>query len=149
MGRLLAVAMGALGAFLFARPAAATETILPGYWESVNRVIYPLPSEKTDRRCITPKDIAKFLRGPQNHIYHCVYPVQEASGGHIRFSGVCVDKKGHAARIRGEGAYTPTTLQMTARGSFKALGIPIPFAASTQAHRIGDQCPSPPAAPPS
>jgi hypothetical protein len=123
--------------------AAAPDTIKPGYWESVNKVIYPLPKTSIDRRCITPKDVAKFLMGPSNHIYACSYPTQSAGHGEVSFAGVCVDKKGHKVKISGHGAYTETSLQMTADVTFSLAGIPISAEATTDAHRIGDVCPDP------
>ena len=32
---------------------------------------FPVGSTKTDRRCITEKDVAKVMEGPSNHIYRC------------------------------------------------------------------------------
>jgi hypothetical protein len=124
--------------------AAASEpqTIRPGYWESVNKVIYPLPSTKVDRRCITQKDVAKFLMGPSNHIYACTYPTQSAGHGKVSFAGECVDKKGHKVQILGHGAYTETSLTMTADVTFHLAGIPISAEATTEAYRIGDICPA-------
>ncbi|MGH6986858.1 MAG: DUF3617 domain-containing protein [Caulobacteraceae bacterium] len=133
---------GFLAAAALAAPAAATAqaaTILPGYWESKNRV-FPLPA-KTDLRCIAAKDIKKFLAGPSNHIYHCVYPLQEAAAGKVAFSGYCEDKKGRRYEISGSGDYTPTTLEMTAKLSGKFGGIPLTFQASTHARRISKTCP--------
>jgi hypothetical protein len=123
-------------------PGASAETIRPGYWESTNQVTSPIESTKSERRCITPKDVAKFMTCHINHHYTCNCPEQSYSGGQIRFSGDCVDAKGRHVHIEGEGSYTPTTLQMTARGNFKLMGLPIDFSASTNSHRIADVCPA-------
>ena len=121
--------------------ARAADTIRPGYWESVNRVNSPIQSTTIDRRCIAAKDIAKFLSCHINHHYQCVCPEQTAAGGQISFRGQCVDNKGQKVAISGHGAYTQTSLQMTADVTFKVLGIPIAANASTDARRIADVCP--------
>ena len=121
----------------------APDTIRPGYWESVNKIVYPLPKTSIDRRCITSKDVAKFLMGPSNHIYACTYPTQSAGHGQLSFAGECVDKKGRRVQISGHGTYTETTLQMTADVTFRLAGVPISGEATTDAHRIGDTCPDP------
>jgi hypothetical protein len=118
--------------------AGSVETIKPGYWESQEHVSFPANSSKVDRRCITPKDVAKVLEGPRNHIYECVYPEHFAADGKIGFKGTCVDKNGLRVRIEGHGAYTETTLQMSA---VVRIG-PLAVTASTDAHRLGDVCPA-------
>ena len=127
-------------AVLAAGAAFPAGTIEPGYWESVSRVA-PLAG-KTDRRCITSKDVAKFLQGPSNHIYQCTYPTQQVGDGKLAFAGECVDKKGRRIPIHGEGEYTPTTLKMSAYVTWKVGGVPLTFEATTDAHRIGDTCPT-------
>jgi hypothetical protein len=104
----------------------------------VNTVGFPASSTKTERRCITPKDIDKFVEGPRNHIYDCQYPEHSAANGQISFNGRCVDKKGFAVKISGHGAYTPTTLKMSALVKIGPLAVE----ASTDAHRLGDTCPA-------
>lgn len=125
-------------ATLCASAASAEETIKPGYWELVNKVGFPVGSTKVDRRCITPKDVAKFIQGPRNHIYDCQYPEHSAANGQITFNGRCVDKKGFAVGISGHGEYTETTLKMTALVKIGPLSVE----ASTDAHRLGDECPA-------
>ena len=139
--RTLAVA-GAATFLAAAADAPRAETILPGYWETTNQVTSPIHTTKTERRCVTPKDVATFMTCHINHHYHCICPVQSYSGGRIQFRGDCTDAKGRRVHIEGNGEYTPTTLSMTATGSFKLLGAPITFAASTQSHRIADDCPA-------
>lgn len=119
--------------------AMAADTIRPGYWESLNTVGFPVGSTKTDRRCITPKDVAKVMEGPSNHIYRCEYPEHTAGGGEISFKGTCVDKKGFQVGISGHGTYTETTLNMSAVVKIGPLGVE----ATTVAHRLADQCPVP------
>lgn len=134
----------ALGLVLMAggQAAWAAETIRPGYWESTSQVTSPIQSTKTERRCVTPKDVAVSMTCRINHHYTCVCPEQSYAGGQIRFRGDCVDAKNRHVHIEGEGSYTPTTLQMTARGRFKWMGLPVSFSASTNSHRIADVCPA-------
>ena len=44
--------------------------------------------------------------------------------------------------VVGRGTYTPTTLHLTADFTFHLAGIPITGQASTDAHRIADDCPA-------
>ena len=125
-------------AMVAAHVARAQDSILPEYWETTDRT--PLET-KTERRCITPKDVAKFMRGPSNHIYACAYPEESIGDGNIAFRGECVDKKGQRVQLSGEGAYTHTTLRMNATVGVRLLGIPVSLSASTDAHRLGDVCP--------
>jgi hypothetical protein len=129
-------------AALSAGAAAATDTIRPGYWESTNKVMTPIESSKTVRRCITPEAVSKFMGCYINHHYSCICPTQSYADGHIMWHGDCVDAKNRHVLIDGEGSYTPTTLQMTAKGRFNMMGLSIPFSASTDSHRIGDVCPA-------
>ena len=128
-----------LAPLLIAAAAHASDTIRPGYWESMNSIGFPFSSTKTDRRCITPKDVAKVMEGPSNHIYRCDYPDHTAADGQISFHGTCTDKKGMRVGISGHGTYTETTLNLS--GLVK-LG-PLAVEASTVAHRLGDDCPAP------
>ena len=127
---------------VFAGAAGAQDSILPGYWESVESVTSPIASTKTEQRCITPKDIAKFMSCYINHHYECVCPRQSIGGGRIAFKGQCVDNKGQQVNIEGTGSFTPTTLHMTARAGFKLFGLSLDADASTDAHRLGDTCPA-------
>jgi hypothetical protein len=126
--------------------AAQQQTILPGYWESTNRLLSPIRDTKTERRCITPADVEKFLSGPSNRHYACTYPTKSFEGGKITLKGTCVSKKGRKVAVKGQGAYTPTSFNLTAEIATEFLGLDISGRASTEAHRIADTCP-PPAAP--
>ncbi len=121
--------------------AAGRETIKPGYWESVDRVLSPIPSSKVDHRCIAQKDVQKFMSCYINHHYTCDCPDQSYADGKISFHGVCVDNKGVRVSLQGDGSYTPTTLRMNATVVFKLGGLPIRGRASLDAHRLGDVCP--------
>jgi hypothetical protein len=133
---LLALAAVASGA------AKSAETIRPGYWESTDRVLSPISSTKVDRRCIAQKDVEKFMTCYINHHYTCVCPEQSYENGQIRYRGVCTDNKGAKVGIVGRGTYTPTTLHLEADVTFHLAGLPITGQASTDAHRIADDCPA-------
>jgi hypothetical protein len=122
---------------------AAPPPIQPGYWESTNRLLSPIKQTKTERRCITPADVDKFVSGPSNRHYACTYPTKVFSGGKITLKGTCVSKKGHKVAVRGAGAYTPTSFNLTAEIATEFLGLDITGKASTEARRIGDVCPAP------
>ena len=123
--------------------AVAAQTIQPGYWESTNKLLSPIKQTKTERRCITPKDVDKFLAGPSNRHYDCTYPTKLFQGGKITLKGTCVSKKGRKVAVAGSGAYTPTSFTLTAEIATEFLGLDITGRAQTEAHRIGDDCPSP------
>lgn len=123
--------------------AAAPTTILPGYWESTNRLLSPIKQTKTEKRCITPADVEKFMSGPSNRHYACTYPTKVFSGGKIRLKGTCVSKKQRKVEVQGTGAYTPTSFNLTAEIATEFLGLDIAGKASTEARRIADTCPPP------
>jgi hypothetical protein len=140
MKRLYAVLI-ALGV---AAPAqAAAPTIQPGYWESTNRLLSPIKQTKTEKRCITPADVEKFMSGPSNRHYACTYPTKVFASGQIRLKGTCVSKKGRKVAVQGQGSYTPTSFTLTADIATEFLGLDISGRASTEARRIADACPPP------
>ena len=140
--------MKTLTALLLAAAAAATpaaaqksELIRPGYWESTNRLLSPIRDTSTERRCITPADVEKFMNGPSNRHYACTYPTKVIEKGKITLKGTCVSKKGRKVAVEGEGSYTPTSFQINARIASELFGIPLSGRASTEARRIADSCP--------
>ena len=133
----------ALAALALAGAAQAATTILPGYWESTNRLLSPIKQSKTEKRCITPADVDKFLAGPSNRHYACTYPTKVFSGGRITLKGTCVSKKGRKVAVQGSGSYTPTSFNLTAEIATEFLGLDIAGKASTEARRIADACPPP------
>jgi hypothetical protein len=136
---------------LAASPALGdARTIEPGYWETTNRVLSPIRSTKTERRCIRPADVAKFMEGPGNHIYVCTYPTRSFRNGQIVLRGSCKSRDKPPFPIEGQGTYTAESFRLDAHASPSLGPIPLPIHAVTEAHRLGDACPPPaPATPPS
>ena len=126
-----------------AAPALASSPIQPGYWESTNRLLSPIKQTSTERRCITPADVEKFMAGPSNRHYACTYPTRIIADGKITLKGTCVSKKGRKVAIQGAGDYTPSRFNLTADVATEFFGLDISGRASTEAHRIGDVCPTP------
>lgn len=126
-------------------PAAAAmpQAIQPGYWESTNRLLSPIRQSSTEKRCITPADVEKFMAGPSNRHYACTYPTKVIADGRIRLKGTCVSKKGRKVQVQGAGAYTLTSFNLTADVATEFLGLDIQGRASTEARRIADACPPP------
>ena len=98
--------------------------------------------KKTERWCVQPKAIPRFLAGPCNHIYHCTYPVQEFHDGHAHFEGD--DPRPRRALPRaGGGTYSPTTMDMKVTGAGHWHILPILDAeASMKAHFLDEACPA-------
>jgi hypothetical protein len=132
-----------LAALALAGPAAAQTAITPGYWESTNKLLSPIRSTSVEKRCITPADVDKFMAGPSNRHYTCTYPTRTIQDGQITLKGTCVSKKGQKVAITGSGTYTKTSFNLTADVATEFLGLDIAGRASTEAHRIGDVCPTP------
>jgi hypothetical protein len=132
-----------LAATALAGPAAAQpDTIAPGYWETTNSVVTPMRSTKVERRCILPKDVAKFMEGPSNHIYHCTYPTRVISNGTISLKGTCATRDGKPIPISGEGTFTRDTFHMEARVAAQFGPMTVPVRATTDAKRLGADCPA-------
>ena len=122
--------------------ASAQSTIRPGLWESHERVDAPITQDKTERRCVTRAQIARFMSCYLNHHYKCVCPDETIGGGRIRYRGRCVDAHGQVVTIAGEGAFTATTLKLAVHPAFRFLGLPIQGEASVEAHWLSDACPA-------
>jgi hypothetical protein len=135
----------AFATLALAGAAAAQTAITPGYWESTNKLLSPIKQTSTEKRCITPADVDKFMAGPSNRHYTCTYPTRTIQDGKITLKGTCVSKKGQKLAISGSGSYTLTSFQLTADVAMEVFGLDIAGKASTEAHRIGDVCPTPPA----
>jgi len=143
MTRLTALLACALAPLVAAPAAAAAPPIQPGYWESTNRLLSPIKQTKTEKRCITPADVDKFVSGPSNRHYACTYPTRVFAAGQITLKGTCVSKKGHKVAVQGAGSYTPTSFNLTAEIATEFLGLDITGKASTEARRIAASCPPP------
>ena len=135
-------AASALGAAALAGSAWAQSAISPGYWETTSRVTSPFPTQKTERRCIKPHDVAKFMEGKINHIYTCTYPTRQIADGKIRLEGTCATRDGPPVPISGSGTFTNDTMHIEARVAPKIGGLTVPIHAQTDAKRLGDGCPS-------
>ncbi len=115
---------------------------VPGYWISENKVLSPISTNKTEKRCLSEKDVDRFVNGMQTSHYTCTYPELHVADGVIHLKGECVDKSGLKVKVIGDGSYSATSINFDARGSTRFLGIPIHFHASTESHRVGDVCPA-------
>ncbi|MCR5880036.1 DUF3617 domain-containing protein [Phenylobacterium sp. J367] len=134
----------ALAALAVAAPAFAETPIAPGYWETTSQVISPIPTKKTEKRCIREEDVEKFMGGAPNRHYTCTYPTREVAGGKIRLIGSCKTKNSAPVPVTGEGVYTRDSLRLDARIEAKLGGMTVPVRARTSGKRIGDTCPAPP-----
>ena len=143
MNRLFLLIAGPLIALTAAGAASAQKAISPGYWETISKVTSPFPTQKTEKRCIKPADVAKFMEGKINHIYTCTYPTKEVGGGKIRLQGSCATKDGPPVPISGQGVFTSDTMHIDAKVSLSVGGLSVPVKASTDARRLGDTCPEP------
>ncbi|HEX5377813.1 MAG TPA: DUF3617 family protein [Phenylobacterium sp.] len=141
MLRIPLLTLAALGAM--ALPAAAQEeTIQPGYWEVTNKVEAVIRKTSTERRCITPAQVAKFALGPSNRHYSCNYPTRVFEDGRITLKGTCADKKGQQVQLAAAGSYSPSTFKLVADVDASYAGLPISARFSTDARRLADVCPA-------
>ena len=132
---------------LLAAPALAQDTtIQPGYWEVTNKVSAIISQTKTEKRCITPAEVSKFVMGPSNRHYKCDYPTRVFKDGKIRLKGACATKNGSKAALEATGTYSPTTFTMNAKISTTYAGVPLSANAITTAKRISETCPAAPPA---
>lgn len=128
---------------LLTSPAVAQDTtIQPGYWEVTNKVSAIVSQTKTERRCITPAEVSKFVMGPSNRHYKCDYPTRVFKDGKISLKGQCATKNGSKAALQATGTYSPTTFTMVADISTVYAGLPLSARATTTAKRISDTCPA-------
>jgi hypothetical protein len=119
--------------------AAQPYPINPGFWEVTTNWMGLV--SKTERYCIAPKDIPRFMSGPCNHIYHCEYPVQRFANGRSYFEG---DIRGHDEdyHVRGGGAYSPTSLSMRSSISGHWHVLPISGPISVDGRFVSADCPA-------
>ncbi len=123
--------------------AAAGSGVKPGYWETTSRVLSPIHSTDTERRCVTQDQVRKFMSCYINHHYDCTCAEDVVGDGRLTFKGQCVEhKNGSIVGVTGVGTYTDTTLSMSADATFKLLGIPVTGKATIEARRLSDTCPA-------
>ncbi len=153
MTRVVALALPALaGGLLLAAPSAQTQAktlasqtaasqpVLPGYWEYTTRA---LGQSDTEQRCVRASEINRFFGGLSTRRYSCTYPVRQVGGGNARFEGNCVSRSGRQARVRLNGTYEAEQFSFRGGASVRAAGIWSPFIpASITARRISAQCPA-------
>lgn len=142
MNRLFLLIAGPLIALTAAGAASAQKAINPGYWETISKVTSPFPTQKTEKRCIKPADVAKFMEGKINHIYTCTYPTKEIGGGKIRLEGTCATKDGPSVPISSQGTFTSDALHLEAKIAPQLGGLTVNVRASTDATRLADACPA-------
>ncbi len=59
----------------------------PGYWETTSRVLSPMHSIDTERRCVSQDQVRKFMSCYINHHYDCVCAEDVVGDGHVAFKG--------------------------------------------------------------
>lgn len=125
--------------------SAEERTIEPGYWDVTNKIsaAVVLGQTKTEKRCITPAEVSKFVEGPSNRHYKCTYPTRVFQKGKITLKGQCATKNGHTVQVKATGSYSPSTFHMVADIDTTYAGLPISGRATTEARRISDTCPAP------
>ena len=135
----VAVALG-LTVPLAAASRAPDTKPLPGYWETTNKAT--LSKTKVERRCLVASEIDKFLNNPSNRHYTCTYPHRAVGGGNIKLTGTCATKDGQVANVVATGTYSPTRFHMDLDIDTKIVGLPVSGSGSTDAVRLGDECPA-------
>jgi len=134
-----------LAAWAVAAPAVAAEQpILPGLWESQNKVSFPISDESVSRQCITAEKVTQFLSGPSTRNFKCEYSRSHVAAGVVEAAGKCSDKNGLTSSIDVRGTYTQTRFKLDAELTINLAGLPIPVRASTVAQRISADCPDAP-----
>ena len=134
--------IAALALLLAALPAVAgaqAYPINPGYWDVKENWLGLY--NHTERVCIAPKNISKFLGAPCNHIYHCSYPVQSMADGKLHFEGV-IWKSNERYAVHGGGDYAPASVHMTINGHGHWNILPFAFSATIDGRFLGDDCPA-------
>ena len=131
----LAFALAPIGA---GAGAPAPALISPGYWEATTEFLGL--AHRTERYCIEPKNIVKFMLGPCNHHYQCDYPVQQVGGGKAHFEGV-IKNASERYHVHGDVSYTATTLDLKMSGAGHWKLLPLAGFGAIQAHRLSAECP--------
>ncbi|HUO11618.1 MAG TPA: hypothetical protein VMU37_02575 [Caulobacteraceae bacterium] len=119
-------------------PGAGQYPINPGYWEVAERWLL---LSRTERYCVEPWNITRFIAAPCNHLYHCSYPVQRFEAGRFHFEGV-VWRHDERYSVSGGGDYSPTSLHVSARFAGHYRFLPLAIGASLDGKYLGADCPS-------
>ena len=122
--------------------APAEAPIRACYWESRNKVSFPINDETTTRQCITAEKVAEFLSGPSTKNFRCTYTQSKVANGTVDAQGACVDKNGIQSTVDVKGTYSPTQFKLDARLTVNFGGLPIPVNASTDAKFLSETCPT-------
>jgi hypothetical protein len=141
MQRFAALALALAPGLALAPAGAHAQTpalISPGYWEATTDFLGL--SHKTERWCVEPKTVVKFMLGPCNHHYHCDYPVQQVGGGRAHFEGV-IKNASERYNVQGNATYTAETLDLKMSGAGHWKLLPIAGFGAIQAHRLAPECP--------
>jgi hypothetical protein len=112
--------------------------ISPGYWEATTDFLGL--SHRTERYCIEPKNVAKFMLGPCNHHYRCEYPIQQVGGGRAHFEGE-ISNASERYHVHGDVTYTATTLDLKMSGTGHWKLLPLAGFGAVKAHRLAADCP--------
>ncbi len=110
--------------------------INPGYWEVV---LHWLLVDRTERYCVEPQSIARFMAVPCNHIYHCSEPTEVFEGDKFRFEEV-VTGNHERFDVKGHGDYAPERLHVSARIQRHYKILPVVILGSLDGRYLGD-CP--------
>ncbi len=129
---------------MLAAPAAtkadAPYPINPGYWEVTTNWMGLVST--TERYCVEPRNISKFLAAPCNHIYHCNYPIQKIADGKAHFDGY-IRGNNELYHVVGGGAYSPTSMDVRFSGSGHWKMVPITGAhAALRGRFLTSECPA-------
>ncbi len=116
----------------------ASYPINPGYWEVAE---HWLLLRRTERYCVEPWNITRFMAAPCNHLYHCDYPVQVIDADRFHFSGV-IWRRDERYRVAGGGAFSPTSLHLSVAGMGHFHFLPFAFSASLDGRYLGSDCPA-------
>ena len=120
---------------------ADSATIRPGYWDVTNKVEAIISKTTTEKRCISPAEVSKFMMGPSNRHYKCEYPTRVFKDGKITLKGQCASKKGRQVLIEATGSYAPESFRLVADVDTTYAGLPLGGRFTTEAKRLGDTCP--------
>jgi hypothetical protein len=121
-----------------ATPPPGHYPINPGYWQVAE---HWLLINRTERYCVEPWDITRFIAAPCNHLYHCSYPVQRIEADRLHFAGV-IWRHDERYNVTGGSAFSPTSLHLSVTGMGHFHLLPFAFSASLDGKYLGADCPA-------